>query len=105
MAEAGTMEIYFQAMGAIAEKKIPFCFPIDCSLSEISIAEIFSKTIDKKVYLYYPKEGTKMKIEQQVLLAISYGKPYKELGYSIDEKFGLELENAKEESKKGGHAK
>jgi len=30
---------------------------------------------------------------------------YKEMVYSIDEKFGFELENAKEESKKGDHAK
>ena len=46
-----------------------------------------------------------MKIEQQVLLEISYRKVCKELGYSVDGKFGFGLENAKEESSKGGHAR
>jgi hypothetical protein len=72
---------------------------------EISIAEIFSKTIDKKAYLYYLKEGINMKIEQQVLLTISHGKVHKRPGYSIERKFGFELKNAKEAFYKGGHAK
>jgi hypothetical protein len=55
--------------------------------------------------LYYPKGGIKMKIEQQVLLAISYSKVYKEVCYSIDENFGFEFENAKEESNKRGYEK
>jgi len=46
-----------------------------------------------------------MKKEQQVLLAISYGEFHKTPGYSIARKFVFELENAKEESNKGGHAK
>ena len=38
-----------------------------------------------------------MKIEQQVLLTISYGKAYGEVVHSIEGKFGIELEKAKEE--------
>jgi len=45
-----------------------------------------------------------MKKEKQEILIIGYARVYKEPLYSINGKFGFELENAKEKSRKGGHA-